>query len=787
MKHFLLLLSLCISTILAEAQSTCGLEKLSMEKIISNSEYIVEGKVIKSVSFRREENIFTKNTIKVFKQFKGGDLTQEIQVITWGGEIEGEYQEYNNLLRLKEEQTGVFCLIPSKIVAGNFDTYGNVQGFWGYFSQNGILQARNPFYTFKNIGTELFKRIEKETGKAFAFIQKSDYEIAYERKLGSLQLLYGCDGVGIEYGFRNLNVQPGANANLAFDVWARTIWGNFQLADGNVILEFNPAVFGTNVVANGKVVAAKGSAILSPDYTLSLSDLATNRFQLQASATFPPTNIFILDTTGADVFHIELDITNIFQNPDITFDETAMTGLSQYYDSLVNGYLPFECLLAQDSLSDMEGIALTNIFDFYPDTIAAGTGQILTIVGTDFGADRIGTFSGYVAFTDDTRADNTGTIFNTLIFPLDTDYLLWSDTLIMVRVPSNVNSDSFRTAGSGPITVKKKGAFSTPKVSTDILTIPYAVWNRIYPNNLPTDTSFTARLYGHNNLGGYDIFYQTAFRNLVATTGDEEAFTRALVKWRCSTYVNWKRVDVSPPFGSPQSCFVSASNLGAGTVTTLAQTGHTISNCSGSGSPIPISKGFAITFNNTITWHTDTSTAVPAGSQDLESVALHELGHAILLYHNNQITDVMYFTSPTITRRDIKYHDKQGGEYVVGISVLPVPPSYAACLNPMTALNDSICGNVYLKDEKGMIFEDIKLFPNPTANTAKLQLNVIHSEEISIKVYNNLGVEINCMSAINYRGEKGEYLIDLNNYAAGLYRIQIRLKNKIYTTTLSKY
>ncbi len=787
MKSLSLFIVLLLSCTAVFSQSVCGLEMLPITEIIAKSELIVEGKVVATQSFRRRDDIFTKNTISIYKRFKGKLLQTEIEVITWGGEIDGDFQTYSNLLRLKNAQTGVFFLIPSQIIEGSYDTYGNSQGFFGYYVQDKVLQARNTFYNAKNIENDLFQVIEKEAKMSRFRVQKSDYERAYEDKIANLKAIYGCDGVGIEYGFRNVNFQSGATSILTFDVWSRTIWGVFEFSKGNVMIAFNPFVFGNNVVSNGKLLVTKGNVIFASDYLLNYGDISSNEVSITADASLSINPLFSLDTVGGNIFHIEMEVANIFQNPTISFDESGMMGESDYRDAADNQDYPFECLVAADSLSDIEGIALTSILDFYPDTIPAGIGQVLTIVGTDFGADRIGTYSGYVAFTDDTRADNTGIPFNSLHFPLDTDYLLWSDTLIMVRVPSTVDNDSFRVAGTGQITVKKKGILSTPNVSIDVLTVPYAVWDRVYPNNLSTDTSFTARLYGRNTLGGYDIFFQTTFKDLLATTGEEDAFKRALVKWRCSTYVNWKMVDVTLPFPNPQPCFVTAMNLGAGTVTTLAQTGHTITNCSGSGSPRPISKGFAITFNNTITWHTDTSTIVPPGSRDLESVALHELGHGILLHHNNQTTDLMYFSSPTPTRRDIKYHDKQGGDYIVGISVLPVDSSYAACLSPMVALNDSICGNVYLKDEKGMTFDEVKLFPNPTSNVAKLVIENRNNEQINILIYNGLGAEIKCISSTKYVGEHTEYLIDLNTYSSGLYRINIVSKNKIHNTTLIKY
>lgn len=137
---------------------------------------------------------------------------------------------------------------------------------------------------------------------------------------------------------------------------------------------------------------------------------------------------------------------------------------------------------------------------------------------------------------------------------------------------------------------------------------------------------------------------------------------------------------------------------------------------------------FVIKFNENLMWHTDTlmPTPLPANTFDLESRALHELGHAHLLNHSNNPNDLMYFTDVTPPyRRIIMPNDEAGGDYIMSIST---PTAPTGCQTEMTALTPANCGLTNVIEIEQGIQASIDIFPNPT--TGKLFIS-IHSDSYS--------------------------------------------------------
>ena len=64
-------------------QGQCNLYEISLEEQVAQSSQIVEGKVIAKQSFwdKNRQNIYTVNTIEVYKIFKGQSF-ETIEVIT---------------------------------------------------------------------------------------------------------------------------------------------------------------------------------------------------------------------------------------------------------------------------------------------------------------------------------------------------------------------------------------------------------------------------------------------------------------------------------------------------------------------------------------------------------------------------------------------------------------------------------------------------------------------------------------------------------------------------------
>ncbi|MCO6496012.1 MAG: IPT/TIG domain-containing protein, partial [Bacteroidetes bacterium] len=160
------------------------------------------------------------------------------------------------------------------------------------------------------------------------------------------------------------------------------------------------------------------------------------------------------------------------------------------------------------------------ITGFSPDSIHAGTQEVLTITGTDFGATQ-GSGNVYFANANDGGA--------TYVAARTGDIISWSNTKIELKVTS--------AAGTGKFFIEDNSANQSALSSND-LTIPWAHLNIQYANNPPSAVTspFEIRHQDINGSGGITWTWDTDF-NL--NDNAKAAFLRALENWRCKTLINW--------------------------------------------------------------------------------------------------------------------------------------------------------------------------------------------------------------------------------------------------------
>jgi hypothetical protein len=257
-----------------------------------------------------------------------------------------------------------------------------------------------------------------------------------------------------------------------------------------------------------------------------------------------------------------------------------------------------------------------SIINFSPTTITAGTNSILTINGINFGSN-----SGLIEF----RNSNTGaTTFKTC---LASDIISWTNTKIQVKVISG--------ACTGTIKVVK--ADTSEYESTSNLTVSYSHSNvEDYIGN-----NYLSQHINKNGNGGYTWQMNSNFNtNIVA----KNAFLRAFNKHICESNIYWEigpntNINISDRDGKNVISFDN-NNLLETTLglCTVYQTG-----CLNGGNLEWYADEIDLEFNNSINWNF-TQNNPTINEIDFESVALHELGHAHLLGHVNDINDVMHFS-----------------------------------------------------------------------------------------------------------------------------------------------
>ncbi|RSK23989.1 T9SS type A sorting domain-containing protein [Hymenobacter metallilatus] len=262
---------------------------------------------------------------------------------------------------------------------------------------------------------------------------------------------------------------------------------------------------------------------------------------------------------------------------------------------------------------------------FTPAAVAAGTGTVLTITGTGFGAVQGNSTVGFA---------NANTGGSSYVTPLAVDYLSWSDTEIRVRVPS-VTVGGAGPAGTGKIQLTVGGAVA---LSPEALTVQYALSNLQYQ-----DAPYAVAMVGTNGAGGYTLTYN---ENFAANAAAKAAFERALATWRNGTGANRIVAPATTPVNSNISndninvvAFDDAAELAAGV---LGVTYSYYTGCSGGSGISWVLTGTDYIFDGERSWQF--GPAAPTGGQfDFESVALHEQGHGIQLGHIIKPGAVMHY------------------------------------------------------------------------------------------------------------------------------------------------
>lgn len=318
------------------------------------------------------------------------------------------------------------------------------------------------------------------------------------------------------------------------------------------------------------------------------------------------------------------------------------------------------------------------ISGFSPASVHSGTilaADQITISGSGFGA-----AAGTIFYSN---ADDGGATFTAS--GVASDNVSWADGSI-INKPA-------RRAGTGPINVN--GTFT----SGSNLLVPYS--------HIDINSSFSAfgvttrqryYLVDKNAEGGYTFTYNTAF---AANTSAVNAFQRALLLWRCNTFINIKysnttsAVTTAVPDGINLILFDATLPAGVLGRATSRFSGNATGGCN---------------LHNTV-WHADEmdmqfkpdppavgftwqfGPAVPTASQyDFESVALHEMGHLHGLGHIINPLGVMHYSLANgVTSRVISTDDIAGGVAKMNYSTLPLCFTPAGVNGPMVPLNAANC------------------------------------------------------------------------------------------------
>jgi hypothetical protein len=757
MKNTFQFLTLAILSLIFLPNLLFGqLYEVSLDEKIQKSSLIVEGKVIESKCYRADdETIYTAHKIKVSALLKGEYLDEYLTITTWGGEIEGELQTWTHLLTLNKGERGIFFLEPTRVPAikdmdypESFDVYAASQGFV-QFVQNDAKAwvGHEPFHTYSDIPSDLFAYIGRQTGQKMT--------------------LFGDGGdekrSGIRYHFTDIGFQGNT---VTFNIYVNSLIGNKKLYQSGIQLGYNSAFFGSNIASNGNLLMQDAGISLSSTYDLAQSNVTSNKVKIELLPVGSLSGLTEITPSEQLLAKGIITIQNLVADPGITYDIAEMQAMSKFYEGGLQQL--FDTVVVEGDWRPFIQLVPT-IDSIKPPSRRAGTGDIIIIYGHGFTNTQPA--NGRVQFS----SADFGFISSAWVEPLENDYQIWSDTLIYVRVPS-VGYSNFGTtvadnnyAGTGKVRVKI-GSMTSNQKDLNV---------RFCARNLAAQSSLTGKWYrikdklrNLNNAGGYDLYYASGFSLLAS--GAKTAFEKALLEWKCKTKVNFRLVPSfdSIPAGLQQyACGIRAGDLPPGIPSSMkAVTVLQIDNLCTTGPNDSVITAYYSYFDiyfkigAGVTWRAYEDEAPldwTNNELDIQSAALHELGHAHLLQHSNNNNDVMYYLQFKY-KRVLEANDLEGGLYIMNLNK---PDD--GCSLPMT---DGDCATSSAKPHQLIV---TSIYPNPSSDWVFIDFPEILSSSIQkIQLTDLLGRVI----FEDQEAKANPYLLSLKHLPNGTYSLIIKDK-----------
>ena len=744
-----------IGILTANFSANAQLSEVSLDEKIQQSSLIVEGWVVAQESYKAPDGeVYTANKVAISALLKGKPKENFVTVTTWGGETEEEAVTWSHMLTLLPGDEGVFFLERSHAPetsnrdypAPAFDVYSSSQGFLKFARNDiGVIVAHEPFHTYTNLKDEVYDCVAGKTGQTRTVVD------------ASRSVLHRS---GIRYFFKTLSI---SGTTINFEILVNSIYDNELLYKAGAAVNYNTDCFGSNIATNGNLSLQTNGISTNSAYTLSKSNLTSSKAKIEMVTTGSVFSLSTLTTSEQTLAKASLTIQNPFADPGVSFDIAEMYALSKYWES--GASYEFDTVIVETDFNF--GHFAPVIDSIRPLSLRAGTdkGDTLYIYGKNFGSTQ---GDSKVFFADASVGYNQ----NNRVRPLPKDYI-WSDNLIKVTVPTaGYHADTLTItyyAGSGPIWVKV-GSSTVP--SSENITVRLAAINRHRNDNggsIPRRK--IVRLGGsYSEEAGYNLYYTQEFKDLA---GAVDAFERALCTWVDSSHVNFRVKEFSaiPTWLQNNACKIDLTDdLGAGISSTVkAHTPkiYSLTACAVGDSVMlyPLRK-FDILFRKSENWYLNEAYDPNFnwnGHPDLQSLALHELGHAQQLLHVNQQNDVMYWEvfGP---KRKLKPGDKEGGVYMNEISTVYGPND---CIDPMASLSNCITTPTSEIPQS----TNLEYFPNPTFDYLNISLNSGNGSA-SINLIDQFG-----RIRHHENSEEGLLIIDMSKFQAGFYLLNVIYQN----------
>lgn len=233
----LALLFVMLSALPAAASENYHMVPVSLEERIKAADIIVEGEVVAQRSFwdTRQENIYTVNTIRLYKVFKGEAREKQVEIVTEGGTVGLVKHVVSSALQLHSGQQGMFFLNRGSrpgIATQVLTPYASRQGFVRYDTDRAT--AADPFNAYTTV-QEVYRAVTARTGHNYNTVTENTTLETGELRQSRLQQAQAATLAPVITSFSPERTSAGTGAVL-------TITGTgFGSTQGNGFVEFRNA------------------------------------------------------------------------------------------------------------------------------------------------------------------------------------------------------------------------------------------------------------------------------------------------------------------------------------------------------------------------------------------------------------------------------------------------------------------------------------------------------------------------------------------------------------------
>ena len=752
---------------------TLAFNSYSQEKLkslldrVNYSDYIFEGQVIKTYSYwnKDSDKIYTSNIVQISRIFKGDLQCGTVELITNGGTKDDKTECNSHYINMSEGTTGIFLcgqnekqLSPTAFYQfSNPDKLTMIfeqQSLIKYILEGGDWKAYDVTQKFADLATlygytdylTQLNYIDCADGESllniphtapvadtyrFPVYQRSRYDSLMAHLNQKISITSARPHVQratktLTYNIVNPIITGTTTKYFEFDIDLTDDATGYYFNSAMARIAYPSAIFGSNLVGSNKIAVTRG-ALISDTVTYDAptpADIASNEIAIPMGinvSNLGSLNLSAITNTPTQAVHVKMEIQSCNLAGSVSFTNQSIMQLISYYGTYSNDTFGtnYDNIVATDSKA--VPACQATITSVSPNTISAGIGDKITIRGYQFGAVK-GNGSIMMLNAEDGGASRV---------VLNTSDLLWSDTSIVITVPSynDTNMTSLGIIGRNTRSRVGSGRIwlitdAGDKDSTSPVTVFYSVTNLQLSNGI----KYAQNLIKKDANGGYKFSVDSTIWN---TPAIKACVYKAVADWKCLTGVSWTMDTVI--YGLSDTAHLDGRNVmqfgytGYSPLGTIdANTTTWASNC---GTTIYTPEIDQV-FNRATPWWFDTTSTnpVPAGMTDFYAVILHELGHGHSLNHILDSLAVMYWSThdgptPAASRKIILHNDAScdfGGNKVMDMSIVA---TYGGCTT-LPIIPQYICTpftGIFRLDNTTL---EISTYPNPFADNITIDYKV---------------------------------------------------------------